>query len=335
MQNGWDRYLQFGPIPENPEPEKSYASHMASTRRKRSLASGQMVPATEIVRHFSVWQDRSNEQPITILHHGRPRSILLSLERYGELLAAQGSQDEREARLRAQLDIVLATIPGLFIQFDQDQNVIRINGAAAAFFQRNPADIAGLALHELFPGEAGRRITSSAKKMLGSGMAGSMTIALTAGSHHQAEIVPFPGGGAFFATNITSTTETEELNARRHAQEQLLLMMRGCAVGEIDIEGKLVQIHSSLTRLLRLRAVDLAGAAFCGLFDENSRRRCELHVSHVLAGKGPVCCRADIVTRDRGVVSIRLFLAPKLIHGKIDSILFSMLDDSMGALPMR
>src|SRR3546814_16597424 len=68
----------------------------------------QSVASTEIVRNFSVWQNRSADRPVYILHHGRPRSVLLSLDQYRELAAGLGSQDEREERLRPHLHLLLA-----------------------------------------------------------------------------------------------------------------------------------------------------------------------------------------------------------------------------------
>ena len=297
-------------------------------------ASGaeQSVPATEIVRNFSVWQDRSIQRPVTILHHGRPRSVLLSLDQYGELLMGQGSQDEREERLRGQLDIVLAHMNSLFIQVDANLHITRANYAAAAFFGQKQAALVGRPLGGLFP-EA-RRIIPTVRRVLASGLSERVKTTLI-DRELLIEVAPFPAGAALFGTDIGLDGQIEELSARRDAQEQLFAMMTGCAVGEIGADGLLAGVHPSLKRLLRFRSEIIAKRAFCDLFDEGSRRKCGLHVAHVLAGKGPVCCRADIVTRDRDAVPIRLFLAPKMTGETVGSVLFSILDDSLGALPMR
>src|SRR3546814_1448979 len=81
---------------------------MGSAHPPPMKGNEQSVASTEIVRNFSVWQNRSADRPVYILHHGRPRSVLLSLVPYSELAAGLGSQDEREERLRTHIDILLA-----------------------------------------------------------------------------------------------------------------------------------------------------------------------------------------------------------------------------------
>lgn len=308
---------------------------MANARHKRSMAEEQTVPATEIVRHFSAWQDRSNERPITILHHGRPRSVLLSLDRYSDLIAGQGSQNEREEGLRGQLSTVLARMQNLFIAVDRNLYVTRINRAATTFLKQGATDILGQPLAHLFPKVPG--IVVAAQRVIGNGLPEALKMALDASGERQflVDVTPFPGGAALFCTDVTRTQETEQLRSWREAEERLLSMMTGCAVGEIGKDGMLTAVHPTLRRLLRFPASGLSNRPFCDLFEVQSRRKCRLHVTHVLDGKGAICCRADIVTRDRGAVAIRLFLAPKMAGDAVQSVIFSILDDSLGALPMR
>ena len=302
---------------------------MANAHSHRATGDAQSVPATEIVRNFPVWQDRSNKRPVTILHHGRPRSVLLSLEHYSQLLMGQGSQDERGEGLRVQLDIVLANITCLFVQVDRNLQVTRANHAAANFFKQSPGSLVGQPLDNLLP----EPVIQAARKVLATGLA-ERTGLKTADAEHLIDVTPFPAGAALFGTDVAAIAEREELSARCTAEEQLFAMMTGLAVGEVGPDGRLADAHPSLTRLLRFRQEWIENTQFCDLFDAGSRRKCSLHLAHVLDGKGPVCCRADIVTRDRDAVPIRLFLAPKMKGETVGSVLFSILDDSLGELPM-
>jgi PAS domain-containing protein len=307
---------------------------MANAQGHWTADDAQSVPATEIVRNFPVWQDRSNERPVTILHHGRPRSVLLSLEQYSQLLMDQGSQDARGERLRVQLDIVLANITCLFVQVDRNLQVMRANSAAAAFFDQNPGALVGQPLDDLFPEPDAGPVVRATRKVLATGLAERVRIK-TADAEHLIDVTPFPAGAALFGTDVAAIAEREELGARCTAEEQLFAMMTGLGVGEVGPDGRLAGVHPSLKRLLRFRQEWIGNTSFCDLFHADSRRKCSLHLAHVLAGKGPVCCRSDIVTRDRDVVPIRLFLAPKMMGATVVSVLFSILDDSLGQLPMR
>jgi PAS domain-containing protein len=307
---------------------------MANAHGQRPTGDAQSVPATEIVRNFPVWQDRSNKRPVTILHHGRPRSVLLSLEQYSQLLMGQGSQDEHGERLRIQLDIILANIPCLFIQVDRNLQVTRANNRATAFFKQSPGSLVGQPLHNLLAEPNAGPVIQATRKVLGIGLI-ERTSLKTADAELLIDVTPFPAGAALFGTDVAAFAEREELSARCTAEEQLFAMMTGLAIGEVAADGRLTGVHPSLTRLLRFRQEWIGNTPFCDLFDAGSRRKCSLHLAHVLAGKGPVCCRSDIVTRDRDAVPIRLFLAPKMKGETVVSVLFSILDDSLGDLPMR
>lgn len=307
---------------------------MANMHGHRTANDAQSVPATEIVRNFPVWQDRSNKRPVTILHHGRPRSVLLSLEQYSQLLMGQGSQDEHGEKLRVQLDIVLANITCLFIQVDRNLQVTRTNHAAAAFFNRSPGSLVGQPLDDLVPEPNASPVIQATRKVLATGLIERLSLK-SADAELLIDVTPFPAGAALFGRDVAAIAEWEELSARSTAEEQLSTMMTGLAVGEVGPDGRLAGVHPSLTRLLRFRQEWIGNTAFCDLFDAGSRRKCSLHLAHVLAGKGPVCCRPDIITRDRDAVPIRLFLAPKMKGETVASVLFSILDDSLGDLPMR
>src|SRR3546814_11625917 len=111
----------------------------------------QSVASTEIVRNFSVWQNRSADRPVYILHHGRPRSVLLSLDQYRELAAGLGSKDEREERLRTNIDILLARMNLMFVRLGRDLRIVRANSAAANWLGRSVADLAGQGLEARLP----------------------------------------------------------------------------------------------------------------------------------------------------------------------------------------
>src|SRR3546814_14000939 len=111
-------------------------------------------------------------------------------------------------------------------------------------------------------------------------------------------------------------------------------MMTGCAVGEVGPDGLLTEVHPSLTRLLRRHADIVSGTAFTVLFDPGSRRKCQLHLVHVLSGEGPARCRADLLTRDRGAVRIRLFPAPQTAEGGVECVIFYIFVYSLGSRPM-
>lgn len=293
----------------------------------------QLVASTEIVRNFGAWQDRSSKRPVYILHHGRPRSVLMSVDLYGRLLAGQGSQTAWEEQLRAQTDILLARMEKMFVLVDRELQIVRLNRAAAAFLRKNARISAGQPLSALFPDADAKRIADAAHQAMRSGLA--QRLMLKGQRLFEADIVPFPPGIGLFWSDVTNDREHIALRSEREGAKRLLEMMTGCAVGEIRADGMLAGVDPTMKRLLRFSEETIAQTVFADLFDEGSRRKCRLHLTHVLEGKGAVRCRADIVTRDRNSVPVRLFLAPKMEGDAVTAAYFSLLDDALGALPMR
>lgn len=302
-----------------------------AARKPGTIFSGeeQLVAATEIVRNFSAWQERCTHRPIYILHHGRPRSVLLSLDLYGRLLASQGPQSASERQLRVQMDLLLAHMGTMFAQADRELRIVRVNRAAAAFLGCNPRSFEKREIAELF----GDAMVKAAREALIEGHCVGTTI--HDGRHLTFQIIAFPPALGLFWSDVTEAQVAVLLTSERETAETLLSMMTGCAIGEVSPDGLLRSAHPSLIRLLRMRASLLARTPFCDLFEDGSRRKCRLHLAHVFEGKGPVRCRVEILTRDRGPVPVRLFMAPRMADQSVESAAFSILDDAMGALPMR
>lgn len=305
---------------------------MVESKRGRLLSSDEpLVSTTEIMRNFGAWQEKSGKRPVYIMHHGHPRSVLLSADLYGRLLAGQGNQTAREEQLQAQADILLARMDRMVVLADRELQIIRANRAAAGFLGQNPRTLVGRPISGLFS-ESGQ-VTRAAHKVLESGLPRRMNV--KAERFLQIDIVPFPPGVGFFWSDVTEDRDHSMLRSEREAAETLLSMMTGCSVGEICGDGMLAMVHPTLKRLLRFREEMIAQTAFPDLFHEGSRRKVRLHLAHVLEGKGPVRCRADIITRDRDTIAVRLFLAPKMEGEAVAGVVFSLLDDASAGLPMR
>ena len=60
-----------------------------------------MVTASDLVRHFGTWRERALRAPVYILHRGRPRLILASVELIEMLCRPQEASDGDAAPRRA------------------------------------------------------------------------------------------------------------------------------------------------------------------------------------------------------------------------------------------
>ncbi len=55
-----------------------------------SANGSNVVTASDLVRHFGVWQERANRESVYVLHRGRPRFVLTSVEIMQTLCAPHG-----------------------------------------------------------------------------------------------------------------------------------------------------------------------------------------------------------------------------------------------------
>lgn len=79
------------------------------------------VPAGDVQRNFSLWQDKALRKPVEITRHGRARLVLLSVEEYRRLKRRDrevlGLDDFTDADLAA---IAEAQVPDEYAPLDDE-----------------------------------------------------------------------------------------------------------------------------------------------------------------------------------------------------------------------
>jgi hypothetical protein len=86
------------------------------------------VTASTLVRHFGEWQERAARAPVYVLHHGRPRLILVGVE-LAATLGYGGRSDQPAAAL---LDPILDALDLPLLLLDGEGLIARANTAARA-----------------------------------------------------------------------------------------------------------------------------------------------------------------------------------------------------------
>ncbi|WP_260599245.1 PAS domain-containing protein [Sphingomonas endolithica] len=109
----------------------------------------EIVTASELVRHFGLWQERAARAPVYVMFRGRPRLVLTSIELMETLLAPHlPDRDVQGPDPAALLDL----IRDMVVVADGDLRVVAASRTARAYFDASVA--AGVPVETLVPLDA-------------------------------------------------------------------------------------------------------------------------------------------------------------------------------------
>ena len=231
-----------------------------------SIAASQEhnVTASDLVRHFGVWQERAARSPVYILHRGRPRLVLTSVELMDALCAPRGAPERERDRLSGLLDATHEVI--LFC--DADGRLQPASRTARALFGPDAALTA-----ETIAAQGGAFLASAIDRVLSSGIAESIEFAPA--SHRErtwsAEIEPTPDGAVILCRDISAEAEASRRRAEAMALDDSLASLGGVAMARLTLRGHVDGDTRSLAALTRIDASALSSVRFPVLFDVGSR----------------------------------------------------------------
>ncbi|WP_034161208.1 PAS domain-containing protein [Sphingomonas sp. ERG5] len=255
-----------------------------------------IVTASDLVRHFGVWQERAIRSPVYILHRGRPRLILTSIDVMDALCAPHavgaGGNDMGSTAL-------LDSVDDMVILADQDLRVTAASRSARSYFGTavdpgHPIDAVGPDAARQFLAEAIHRVAAS-------GLA--ETLDLPSIRYHNRSLAiaiqPHPGGVALFVHDVTIASDLREAEAERHATSETIAVIPGIASARINLRGYLDRPDAPLARLSGLSIDALSSVRFVTLLDIASRVGVAEAVEAVIAG-GPSRSIAATLLVNRG-----------------------------------
>ena len=110
------------------------------------VARADIVTASDLVRHFGLWQDRAARTPVYVMFRGRPRLVLLSIEVMEALVAPHVPTREIQGPDSTAL---LDLIRDMVVIADADLRITATSRTARAYFGEGVA--AGISLDTLVP----------------------------------------------------------------------------------------------------------------------------------------------------------------------------------------
>lgn len=269
-----------------------------------------MVTASDLVRQFGLWRERALRMPVYILHRGRPRLVLASVELIEMLCRPHdGDTPGDSQRLAALLD----GSPDMIVIVDRSLAIVAASRSVRARFgdrAESGASVTGLATNDAAFASAIRRVVASA-------LAETIELELVGEPGHRFSFViePHPDGVALFGRAIRADTTDDSKSF-----DETFAVSRGAAVARIDGFGFLDGPHTALAALTGIGPAMLSTLRFVSLFAIPSRAVVADLIAAVEADGVPRSAPARLLTDSGDPREVKVALAPRRRAAAIDGV---------------
>lgn len=244
------------------------------------------VTASNLVRNFGEWQDRALGEPVYILHRGRPKLALASIDFLARLTQRAGSVDNGAALIEAFDEPIL--------MFDDEARLSRRNRAADSYF--GLADgLGGFGLSTDRPAEIA--ILQLARRVTHHRIAERLDVAIAPDSDRRVEVSASPvAGGALIVVRDVSLREAHARSAALvDATTGAIDGQDGLAAAHLNQRGHVALPSFSLARITGVPADQLGTTRFASLFEVRSRAAVGDAVERVLRGGDTETLTAELL----------------------------------------
>ncbi|GAA4775322.1 hypothetical protein GCM10023219_23510 [Stakelama sediminis] len=255
-----------------------------------------------------MWQDRARDQPVYIMHHGRPRLVLAAIEHLESLKSLQHEDsalvDERER--------LLASLTELVLLIDHDCTVRSCNLPARSFFGISEEGWRARPLGELVQAPFGPFLTTLARRVIDSGVQERIDLEIEKPTHRKISLItiPLPYGAAIIGEDATLTEDRDRAQRALRAIDSALAAVDGLATVQINPRGFVTTPTPSLSAMTKLGTELLESIRFSSLFDVKSRAQVGDAVNAVMNGEGSTRLSAQLLVNDGSMQPVRIGLAP-------------------------
>ncbi|MEO5937403.1 MAG: hypothetical protein ABIQ43_00160 [Sphingomonas sp.] len=268
-----------------------------------------VTTASDLVRRFGLWRERALQTPVYVLHRGRPRLVLASVDLIGKLAGPNGDDTNESQRIAASL----AGSPGLIVIVDRSLTIVAASRSVRARF----GDIAapGASVMGLVEEVDTVALASAIRRVETSGFAETIEVALTSdpGRPVALAIEPHPDGGVLFSRAGAGDPAED-----RASLDETFAVSRGAAVARIDRYGFLDGPHTALAALTGIGASMLSSLRFVTLFSIQSRGAVAELIAAVSEDGEPRSGAARLLTDSGDPRQVTVAFAPRRRGAAID-----------------
>lgn len=236
----------------------------------KPLGANNVVTASDLVRHFGLWQERASREPVYVLHRGRARFMLTSVEIMQALcsphLAGAGDAALPDIGVESLLDLTRDTL----LIVDRDLGLISASRAARRYFGESAKP--GAALDALFRTASAPLVSEAVRRVMASGLPEEIeTGGPYAGRSIAVAIDPLGSGACMRISDMTIVDDIAAIRAAHVADVAALAVTGLVAIGRVNLRGYLEPPFGQIAAMAGVDAQSLASTRFVGLIDLSTR----------------------------------------------------------------
>jgi hypothetical protein len=260
------------------------------------------VTASDLVRNFGTWRERALRSPVYILHRGRPRLILASVELVDMLCRPLEGGDSDGLRLAA----LLEGSPDMIVIVDRALNIVVASRSVRARFGHDAAR--GEPATGLVAADGAAVLAAAIRRVAASALAEAVDLPLAGepGRRMSLAIEPHPDGVALFGRETGDAT-----NDDRASLDETFAVSRGAAVARIDRYGFLDGPHTALATLTGIGDAMLSSLRLVSLFTIETRGAVADMITAVAADGEPRSGPARLLIDSESPRAVTVAFAPR------------------------
>lgn len=276
-----------------------------------------VVSTSDFVRQFGRWQERAVREPVYILHRGRPRFVLTSVEMMQRLCAAQEAGPDLTEKLddAALLDLVEEIV----LIIDHDLRLVQSSAAARRYFGIAPDYAASMLPLVDRTGQA--LLDQAMRRVITTGLGETIELAAPYPARQLSfEMMPHPIGLAAVARDITVIDELRIERAQRIAEQAAIVAVGGMAVLRLNIRGYIEGAAAGLAVFAGMDEGAIAGARFTSLIGRGTRIAVGDAIERVLGDGTTLAIDADLLVGGQQEQAVRIGIAPIRAGSPIEGV---------------
>lgn len=296
----------------------------------KDLVIAAHATAGEVSRNFGQWQDVALTSPVIITHHGRPRVVLLSADRYAKWndaaeVVGRGDDGIAETGREALLEHVTEG----FIALDAALRVTKVNPVFEALIGRSAARLVGASWADLFPLQSQAVIAEQMRRVLRTGETVEFEADSTvqSGRCYGVRVFPYPGGVAALFVNRTEEHALRNRLRYARAMRAATTALPRLAVARLNVRGVLAEMDDDFLRLTGFSSVELLDCRLTDIVRPADRRPLTQALEHVLQGGPPTRMTTALLVKAGDERPVELALAPIQQDGVADGVMVLLLSD--------
>lgn len=275
----------------------------------KPLGTTNIVTASDLVRHFGLWQERASREPVYVLHRGRPRFVLTSVEIMQALCSPAQGAATGDTTPAMGVESFMDLTRDISLVVDRDLALISASRPARRYFGDTAK--AGTPLGDLFRSASAPFLLDAVRRVIASGLTEEMeTGGPYAGRSIAVAIDPIGAGACLHISDMTMIDDIAAIRAVHVADIEAQAATGLVAIGRINLRGYLEPPFGPIAAMAGVDAQSLSGTRFVGLIDLATRVAVGQALETAIETRAPTQVDASLLVCGATTRPVRLGFSP-------------------------